>query len=117
MEVILQMELLARAHLNEAAQEWIQLLPGLLLRMCRAPASYLLQIESSARLATHPKHLSDWKKILQLSTFLSNVKHKARHLASACISSAASDGFSCLSLTFCMSFACSRLRSSIYTAQ
>ena len=34
-------------------------------------------------------------------------------LTSAFISSAASEGFICLSLTFCISFACSRLRSSI----
>ena len=43
------------------------------------------------------------------------VRHIAGYLTSACISSAASDGLSCLSLTFCISFACSRLRSSIYT--
>ena len=35
---------------------------------------------------------------------------------SALVSFAASDGFSCLSLTFCISFACSRLRSSICSA-
>lgn len=34
-------------------------------------------------------------------------------LTSAFVSSAASEGFVCLSLTFCISFACSRLRSSI----
>ena len=43
------------------------------------------------------------------------VKDIAGYLTSACISLAASDGLSCLSLTFCISFACSRLRSSIYT--
>ena len=34
MEGTLQMELLAREQSAVAAQEWSQLLPGLLLRMC-----------------------------------------------------------------------------------
>ena len=34
----LQMKLLAQEPSAVAAQEWFQLLPGLLLRMCQAPA-------------------------------------------------------------------------------
>ena len=40
MEVTLQMELLAREQSVVAARECLQLLPGLLLRMCQAPAPY-----------------------------------------------------------------------------
>ena len=56
MEGPLQKKLLARLHSVVAAQQWFQLLPELLLRMCQAPAPYLRPFECSAQIATYLKH-------------------------------------------------------------